>query len=387
MSWCKAKPKKLITMNAHIRIIPIASAQPSADVDFSAMDVALDRTATVLDGMYRPLQDLRISVTDRCNLRCTYCMPREVFDDSHAFLPRSDLLTFEEIERLARQFIRLGVRKIRLTGGEPLLRHGIEQLVEKLACLQTATGDPVEIALTTNGVILARKVQSLKDAGLKRVTISLDGLSDATFQRMSGSDVAVATVLEGIAAAQAAGLGPLKVNMVVKRGVNEHEIVPMADHFRHSGIVLRYIEFMDVGASNGWCMDDVVPAREILDRIAGRFQIEQLDPNYTGEVVERWRYADGAGEVGVIASVTQAFCSQCTRARLSTDGKLYTCLFAGEGLDLRTPLRQAEADRVLTNLIADCWGRRIDQYSQLRHAATGEVASPVKKIEMSYIGG
>ena len=233
------------------------------------------------------------------------------------------------------------MRKIRLTGGEPLLRHGIEQLVEKLARLQTATGEPVEIALTTNGVILARKAQSLKDAGLKRVTVSLDGLSDATFQRMSGSDVAVATVLEGIAAAQAAGLGPLKVNMVVKRGVNEHEIVPMAEHFRHSGIVLRYIEFMDVGTSNGWRMDDVVPAREILDRIAGRFPLEQLDPNYTGEVAERWRYADGAGEVGVIASVTHAFCNECTRARLSTDGKLYTCLFASEGMDLRTPLRQS----------------------------------------------
>jgi cyclic pyranopterin phosphate synthase len=314
-------------------------------------------------------------------------MPREVFDDSHAFLPRSDLLNFEEIERLARLFIRLGVRKIRLTGGEPLLRHGIEQLVEKLARLQTATGEPVEIALTTNGVILARKAQSLKDAGLKRVTVSLDGLSDATFRRMSGSDVAVATVLEGIAAAQAVGLGPLKVNMVVKRGVNEHEIVPMADHFRHSGIVLRFIEFMDVGTSNGWRMDDVVPAREILDRIAGRFPIEQLDPNYTGEVAERWRYVDGAGEVGVITSVTHAFCNECTRARLSTDGKLYTCLFAGEGMDLRMPLRQAEGDRVLTNLIADCWGRRTDQYSQLRHAATEEAASFVKKVEMSYIGG
>jgi cyclic pyranopterin phosphate synthase len=268
-----------------------------------------------------------------------------------------------------------------------LLRHGIEQLVEKLARLQTAAGEPVEIALTTNAVLLARKAQSLKDAGLQRVTVSLDGLSDATFQRMSGSDVAVAAVLDGIAAAQAAGLGPLKVNMVVKRGVNEHEIVPMAEHFRHSGIVLRFIEFMDVGTSNGWRMDDVVPAREILDRIGARFPIEQLDPNYSGEVAERWRYADGAGEVGVIASVTQAFCSECTRARLSTDGKLYTCLFAGEGTDLRTPLRREEGDRVLVNLIADCWSRRSDQYSLLRHAANGEWTNPVRKIEMSYIGG
>jgi cyclic pyranopterin phosphate synthase len=374
-------------MNDPFRVIPIASALPSAAVDYRALDVERDHADTLPDGLHRPLRDLRISVTDRCNLRCTYCMPREVFDDSHAFLPRSALLTFEEIERLARLFIRLGVRKIRLTGGEPLLRHGIEQLVEKLARLQTATGEPVEIALTTNGVILARKAQSLKDAGLKRVTVSLDGLSDATFQRMSGSDVAVATILEGIAAAQTAGLGPLKVNMVVKRGVNEHEIVPMAEHFRHSGIVLRFIEFMDVGTSNGWRMDDVVPAREILDRIAGRFPLEQLDPNYTGEVAERWHYADGAGEVGVITSVTHAFCNECTRARLSTDGKLYTCLFASEGMDLRTPLRQAEGDRVLTNLIADCWGKRTDQYSQLRHAATGNASGPVTKIEMSYTGG
>jgi cyclic pyranopterin phosphate synthase len=374
-------------MNDPFRIIPIASAQQRVAADYRALDVERDHADSLLDALHRPLHDLRISVTDRCNLRCTYCMPREVFDGRHAFLPRTDLLTFEEIERLARLFIRLGVRKIRLTGGEPLLRHGIEQLVEKLARLQTATGEPVEIALTTNGVILARKAQSLKDAGLKRVTVSLDGLSDATFQRMSGSDVAVATVLEGIATAQAAGLGPLKVNMVVKRGVNEHEIVPMAEHFRHSGIVLRYIEFMDVGTSNGWHMDDVVPAREILDRVAARFPIEPLDPNYTGEVAERWRYADGAGEVGVIASVSHAFCNECSRVRLSTDGKLYTCLFASQGMDLRTPLRQEEGDRVLTNLIADCWGKRTDQYSQLRHAASGDVSGPVKKIEMSYIGG
>lgn len=374
-------------MSTPIPIVPVVSSQLSAVMDYRALDVERVYADTLLDSLHRPLHDLRISVTDRCNLRCTYCMPREVFNDSHAFLPRSELLTFEEIERLARQFIRLGVKKIRLTGGEPLLRHGIEQLVEKLARLQTATGEPVEIALTTNGVILARKAQSLKDAGLKRATVSLDGLSDATFQRMSGSDVAVGTILEGIAAAQAAGLGPLKVNMVVKRGVNEHEIVPMAEHFRHSGIVLRYIEFMDVGTSNGWRMDDVVPAREILDRIAGKFPLEQLDSNYRGEVAERWRYADGAGEVGVIASVTQAFCNECSRARLSTDGKLYTCLFASEGMDLRTPLRQEQGDRVLTNLIADCWGRRIDQYSQLRHAAAGETASSVKKVEMSYIGG
>ncbi|MBI5891373.1 MAG: GTP 3',8-cyclase MoaA [Nitrosomonadales bacterium] len=374
-------------MNVPFSIVPIISAQQQAAVDYRALDVERVHADTLLDGLRRPLHDLRISVTDRCNLRCTYCMPREIFDENHAYLPRSELLTFEEIERLAGLFIRLGVRKIRLTGGEPLLRHGIEQLIEKLARRQTAEGVPVEIALTTNGVLLARKAQSLKDAGLSRVTVSLDGLSNATFQRMSGSEVAVATVLEGIAAARTAGLGPVKVNMVVKRGANEHEILPMAEHFRHSGIVLRFIEFMDVGTSNGWRMDDVVPAREILDRIAVCHPLEQLDPHYSGEVAERWRYADGAGEVGVIASVTHAFCNECSRVRLATDGRLYTCLFASEGLDLRAPLRQGEGDRVLTNLIADCWGRRSDQYSQLRHAATGEAASQVKKVEMSYIGG
>ncbi len=352
-----------------------------------AVDAGHGHSDTLLDHLRRPLRDLRISVTDRCNLRCSYCMPREIFDESHTFLPRNELLSFEEIERLARLFTRLGVRKIRLTGGEPLLRHGIEHLVEKLARLETAEGDPLEIALTTNGVLLARKAQALKDAGLNRVTVSLDGLNDATFRRMSDSNVAVATVLDGIAAAQAAGLGPLKVNMVVKRGVNEHEIVPMAEHFRNTGTVLRFIEFMDVGCTNGWRMDDVVPAREILDRIAGRYPLEQIDPNYDGEVSERWGYADGGGEIGVIASVTQAFCYECSRARLSTDGKVYTCLFAGEGLDLRQPLRSGKDDSVLTGLISDRWGKRIDRYSQLRQAGAGTPAQFTRKIEMSYIGG
>lgn len=375
-------------MSDAIRILPVSSAvQQLTAADYRALDTERDYPDTLLDGLGRPLRDLRISVTDRCNLRCTYCMPREQFDENHMHLRRTELLSFEEIERLARLFVRLGVTKIRLTGGEPLLRRGIEQLIEKLARLQTAHGEAVEIALTTNAVLLARKAQTLKDAGLKRVTASLDGLSDATFRRMSDSDVAVATVLEGIAAAQAVGLGPVKVNMVVKRGVNEHEIVPMAEHFRNSGIVLRFIEFMDVGCTNGWRMDDVVPAREMLDRIAERFALEQLDPNYSGEVAERWRYADGAGEVGVIASVTQAFCHACTRIRLATDGKLYNCLFAGDGIDLRAPLRHGENDRVLTNLIANSWSGRTDRYSQLRHAATGETARPAKKIEMSYIGG
>lgn len=373
-------------MGDHFRIIPIAGKPMSRSADYRAWDVERDHANTLLDGLQRPLHDLRISVTDRCNLRCIYCMPREVFDQDHVYLSHHDLLTFEEIEQLARVFMRLGVKKIRLTGGEPLLRHGIERLIEKLARLQTSTGKPVEIAMTTNGALLARKAQSLKDAGLSRVTVSLDGLSDATFQRMSGSQLPVATVLQGLAAAQMAGLGPIKVNMVVKRGVNAHEIVSMAEHFRHSGMVLRFIEFMDVGTSNGWRMDDVVSAREILDRITGSFPIEPLDPNYSGEVAQRWRYADGGGEIGVIAAVTQAFCHECSRARLSTDGKLYTCLFAGEGMDLRAPLRQQASEPVLRHLIADRWRMRTDQYSKQRHAATS-TAMQGHKVEMSYIGG
>ncbi len=370
-------------MTTAFPIIPVMPAAPQAAA-YRTMDVDRDYSDTLLDGLHRPLRDLRISVTDHCNLRCTYCMPREIFNEHHTFLPRDELLSFEEIERLVCLFTRLGVRKIRLTGGEPLLRRGIERLIEKLACLQTVDGRPLEVALTTNGVLLARRAQTLKDAGLSRVTVSLDGLSDATFRRMSDSNVAVATVLSGIDAAQSAGLGPVKVNMVVKRGVNEREIVPMAEHFRQTGVVLRFIEFMDVGCTNGWRMDDVVSAREILDCIAERFPIEQSGANYGGEVAERWRYTDGAGELGVIASVTQAFCHECTRARLSTDGKLYTCLFASDGLDLRAPLRQGASERVLAHLMADRWVRRSDRYSEQRHVAGGRGYG---KIEMSYIGG
>jgi cyclic pyranopterin phosphate synthase len=355
-----------------------------ATQDYRKLEMPRDYAIPVLDSLQRPLRDLRISVTDRCNLRCTYCMPREIFDGNHAFLPRTGLLSFEEIERIARQFIRLGVQKIRLTGGEPLLMHRIEQLIERLARLQTAEGKPLEIALTTNGVILARKARALKDAGLARVTVSLDGLSDATFKTMSDSKVSVATVLDGIETAQAAGFDPVKVNMVVKRGVNEHEIVPMAEHFRHSGVVLRFIEYMDVGCSNGWRMEEVVPARKILDRIAVHYPLQQVEPSQVGEVAARWRYADGGGEIGVIASVTQAFCHECTRARISTDGKLYSCLFAGEGLDLRNPLRRGVNDHGLINLIADQWRQRNDCYSQQRHLM---IAQPPIKVEMSYIGG
>ncbi|HEU0282762.1 MAG TPA: GTP 3',8-cyclase MoaA [Gallionella sp.] len=348
------------------------------------MDNPCSHGRFVVDALQRPLCDLRISVTDRCNLRCTYCMPRKAFGESHAFLPRAELLSFEEIERLAKLFIQLGVQKIRLTGGEPLLRHGIERLVGSLAKLNTQEGKPVEVALTTNAVLLSRKAQALKDAGLSRITASLDGLTEETFRRMSDSDASVKAVLDGIADAQRVGLAPVKVNMVVKRGANDHEIIPMAEHFRNSGIVLRFIEYMDVGRTNGWRMDDVVTAREILEQVNSRYPVRQIAPSYTGEVAERWRYADGSGEIGVIASVTQAFCHECTRARLSTDGKLYTCLFASDGVDLRGPLRMGATDQVLTGLIAGNWERRNDRYSQLRHAVT-EI--PGKRMEMSYIGG
>jgi len=338
----------------------------------------------VTDTRQRPLRDLRISVTDRCNLRCTYCMPREIFGKDFVFLPRAELLSFEEIVRVAGIFAQLGVQKIRLTGGEPLMRHGVEHLIEALAKLNTSEGKPVEIAMTTNGVMLAKKAQALKDAGLSRLTVSLDGLSEETFQLMSDSKAPVATVLDGIAAAQAAGLTPLKVNTVIKRGINEHEIIPLLEHFRNSGVILRFIEFMDVGTTNGWRMDDVVTAQEILEQINRQHPLRPADPNYSGEVAKRWLLADGSGEIGVIASVTQAFCHDCSRIRLSTDGKLYTCLFADRGVDLRDPLRQAASDETLSSLITETWTQRSDRYSEIRHAAT---ALPKRKIEMSYIGG
>ena len=339
---------------------------------------------SLVDVLQRPLRDLRISVTDRCNLRCTYCMPREVFGKSFVFLQRVELLSFEEITRVARLFVDLGVRKIRLSGGEPLLRHGVERLVEQLAGVRDADGRPVELAMSTNGTLLAARARSWKDAGLTRLTVSLDALDDGVFRSISDSGAAVGKVLEGIAAAQAAGLTPLKVNTVVQRGVNEGEILPLVRHFRHTGIVLRFIEFMDVGSTNGWRLDDVVSAQEILERIDREYPLRPREPNYPGEVAKRWEFADGGGEIGVIASVTQAFCHECSRLRLSTDGKLYTCLFAAEGTDLRAPLRAGEADAQQRRRIADLWAGRTDRYSQLRRAAT---ALPVRKIEMSYIGG
>ncbi|MBX3663475.1 MAG: GTP 3',8-cyclase MoaA [Burkholderiales bacterium] len=330
------------------------------------------------DRLGRPLRDLRISVTDRCNFRCVYCMPKEKFGADHQFLERKALLSFEEITRLARLFTQLGIEKIRLTGGEPLVRRGIEQLIGMLASIPG-----LDLTLTTNGSLLARKATVLRAAGLKRVTVSLDSLDDAVFKAMNDVDFPVAKVIEGIDAAAAAGLTPIKVNMVVKRGVNEHSILPMAKFFRERGHILRFIEYMDVGVTNGWRMDDVVSAREIVDIVSREMPLEPADPNYTGEVAERWRYSDGPGEIGVIASVTQAFCRDCTRARISTEGQLYTCLFATSGHDLRALLRGGASDEAILARIGGVWGARDDRYSEIR----GQQTQPLKKIEMSYIGG
>jgi cyclic pyranopterin phosphate synthase len=329
-----------------------------------------------MDELGRPLRDLRISVTDRCNFRCVYCMPKEVFGRDYQFLPRAQLLDYEEIERLAHAFIANGVSKIRITGGEPLVRKHVERLVEMLAALD------VELTLTTNGTLLPQKAQLLADAGLSRVTVSLDSLDDATFRAMNDVDFPVERVLEGMDAAAAAGL-PVKVNAVVKRGLNDEGIVDMARHFRGTGHILRFIEYMDVGHSNGWRMDDVVSAREILDRVGAEFPLEPVEAAYRGEVATRWRYLDGAGEIGVIASVTQPFCGDCTRARLSAEGQLYTCLFAVRGHDLRALVRSGAGDDELEAAIAAIWSRRTDRYSELRSANTVELP----KIEMSYIGG
>jgi cyclic pyranopterin phosphate synthase len=333
----------------------------------------------LVDTRARALADLRISVTDRCNFRCVYCMPKDVFGRDYPFLPHEALLTFEEIARVAGAFVALGVRKLRLTGGEPLLRRKLERLIEMLR----AQGDDLDITLTTNGALLARKARDLRAAGLSRVTVSLDSLDDATFRAMNDVDFPVARVLEGIDAAADAGLAPLKINMVVKRGMNEESIVPMARRFRGTGHIVRFIEYMDVGATNGWRMDDVVPASEIVSRIDADMPLVQADPNYRGEVAERWAYADGSGEIGVIASVTQAFCRDCTRARLSTEGKLYTCLFANEGFDLREVIRGGGDDEALRRAVAAIWRQRADRYSEVRTANTAREA----KVEMSYIGG
>jgi GTP 3',8-cyclase len=335
------------------------------------MSVALE------DTLRRPLRDLRVSITDRCNFRCVYCMPKEVYGRDYAFLPRRDLLTFEEIARLARVFTTLGVEKIRLTGGEPLIRRDVERLVEMLAGIPD-----LDLTLTTNGALLAQKADALRDAGLTRITVSLDSLDDEVFRAMNDVDFPVDRVLQGIEAASAAGL-PVKVNVVVKRGANEESVLPMARYFRELGHVVRFIEYMDVGSTNGWRLDDVVPAEEIVAAIDAESPLEPLPPRYPGEVAERYRYRDGGGEVGVIASVTRPFCGACTRARLSADGSLYTCLFATQGHDLRALVRGGASDDDLAAAVRGIWRARGDRYSELRSAATRDLP----KVEMSYIGG
>ena len=346
-------------------------------------------TGLLSDTRARPLRDLRISVTDRCNFRCSYCMPSEVFNKDYAFLPQASLLSFEEIARLARIFVAHGVEKIRLTGGEPLLRKNLEVLIEMLAKMTTVAGKPLDITLTTNASLLAKKAQSLKDAGLQRVTVSLDAMDDAIFRRMNDVDFPVADVLRGIEVANKVGLLPIKINMVVKRGTNDSEILPMAKHFRHSGNVLRFIEYMDVGATNGWRMDEVLPSAQLIERINAEFPVAEIDANYLGETAERWRYTDGGGEVGVISSVTQAFCSDCNRARLSTEGKLFLCLFAVSGHDLRALLRGDYSDDQISSAVANIWHKRDDRYSELRAAlpADTQINNGQKRVEMSYIGG
>ncbi len=333
----------------------------------------------ILDAYQRPLRDLRISVTDRCNFRCTYCMPKEIFGRDFAFLPPGQLLSFEEITRLAQIAVGLGVEKIRLTGGEPLIRRDIEKLVAQLASLDGLR----DLTLTTNGAMLVRKAALLKDAGLNRVTVSLDSLDDAVFQSMNDVAFPVERVLDGIAAASEVGLGPIKINMVVKRGVNEDSIVPMARHFHGTNCILRFIEFMDVGATNGWQLADVVPASEIVSRISAELPLLPFAPNYPGEVAKRFRYADGGGEIGVITSVTQPFCGDCSRARLSAEGKLYTCLFGSDGFDLRALLRDGASDTEIASALRSVWSRRTDRYSELRTEETARRP----KVEMSHIGG
>lgn len=379
----------------HQRIVPLidqrvpASAAPAA----CAGAGLLAANGLLSDQRGRPLRDLRISVTDRCNFRCSYCMPKDVFDKNYPYLPHSSLLTFEEITRIARQFVAHGVQKIRLTGGEPLLRKNIEVLIEQLATLRTPDGRALDLTLTTNGALLARKAQALKAAGLNRLTVSLDGLDDAVFRAMNDVGFPVSGVLDGIAAAQAAGLGPIKINMVVKRGTNEHQILPMARNFMGSGMVLRFIEYMDVGASNGWRMDDVVPSAEVIRRLQQAFSLIPLEASQPGETAQRWGYANAlgqhdrqAGEIGVISSVTQAFCSDCNRARLSTEGQLYLCLFASQGHNLRDLIRRGGTDAELASAIAHIWGARTDRYSELR-GSEGVASGERRRVEMSYIGG
>ena len=382
------------------RVIPIIS-QPLGNLPIpqALKGPAWAPGQQLLDQRNRPLRDLRISVTDRCNFRCSYCMPKEIFNNDYVYLPHSALLSFEEITRTAQSFIALGVEKIRLTGGEPLLRKNLEVLIAQLAALKTLDGQDLDITLTTNGSLLARKAQALKSAGLKRVTVSLDGLDDDVFKQMNDVDFPVSDVLEGIQAAQAAGLGPIKVNMVVKRGTNEQEILPMARYFKGKGIALRFIEYMDVGATNGWRMNEVMPSADILKLLQSEMALTPLQATQAGETAERWGYLNeqgvhdlSLGEIGFISSVTKAFCSDCNRARLTTEGQLYLCLFASQGYDLKALVRSDLDQSALTQAIAAIWSQRDDRYSELRvseplldNASTPSGAK--RKVEMSYIGG
>jgi len=336
----------------------------------------------VRDTLGRPVRDLRVSVTDRCNFRCPYCMPAEIYGEKYEFLPRAELLSFEEIARLARIFVQLGVNKLRLTGGEPLVRNGVERLIALLAPIDGVQ----DLTLTTNGYLLAQQARALNDAGLQRITVSLDSLDDDVFKAMNGRNYGVTRVMDGIEAAEAAGLSPIKINAVVQRGMNDHTIVDLARHFKGTGHIVRFIEYMDVGNLNGWKLDQVVPAREIFDSINAQMPLEPAEANYRGEVARRYRYLDGAGEIGIIASVTQPFCGDCTRARLSTDGKLFTCLFAGKGTDLRGAMRDGAGDDDLRDLVAGVWSRREDRYSELRTQFTRQ-ETPPRKVEMYQIGG
>ena len=379
------------------RVVPLldlrAMALPTPAAAFLP-NTRLSANGLLSDTRNRPLRDLRISVTDRCNFRCNYCMPKEVFDKDYRYLPHAALLSFEEITRIARVFVAHGVQKIRLTGGEPLLRKNIEGLIEQLAALRTAEGHALDLTLTTNGSLLARKARALKAAGLQRVTVSLDGLDDAVFRSMNDVDFPVADVLAGIEAARDAGLGPIKINTVVKRGTNERQILPMARRFMGSGMVLRFIEYMDVGVTNGWRMNEVLASAEVVKLIHAELPLVQLEPSHPGETAERWGFADASGqhdeamgEIGVISSVTQAFCGDCNRARLSTEGKLYLCLFASQGYDLRSLVRAATSDADLASAVGHIWQGRTDQYSELRSAMAPDAASGVRRVEMSYIGG
>ncbi len=370
-------------------VIPLADLRVAASVP-AVPAVLAAPDGLLADTLGRPLHDLRISVTDRCNFRCSYCMPKEVFDKHYAFLPQSSLLSFEEITRLARIFVAHGVRKLRLTGGEPLLRRHVEALIAQLAELRTLGGTPLDITLTTNGSLLERKARALKDAGLGRVTVSLDALDDATFRAMNDVDFPVDAVLRGIDAALDAGLAPVKINMVVKRGTNDDQIVPLADHVRQrygTRAILRFIEYMDVGATNGWRMEEVLPSEQVRARLHEAFPLEPVAANAVGETAQRWRYVDGGGEIGLISSVTQAFCRDCNRARLSTEGKLFMCLFASRGHDLRALLRGGHSDAEISAAIGEVWKGRSDRYSELRGARQAEPGSGERRVEMHYIGG